>query len=364
MPDLDQLLDTLVTDVSARTRAPGAPTAIKQAHRRRTKAVAAVAVMVAAAIAAVIAGSAVTVTGLDDDRTAPPLEKPEATKNPGLTAPLIAPESLLDLRELGFHLEPPPDLALTGAWTVDRDWQSVHVQVLDGDSNGRRLDVKVYYEGRPMPNMPGTNNGEPVTVNGVPGTYAEHHGDGFHTAVLAWEYAPDSWARVDAGWTDAELPSDLRSKMLSAAEAVRPGGKTLLLPVRFGSAPASLPAIAKAHRVDFLKDEGESGWTMYVWVDDVMVSATTAVDLGECLGDGGERQTGEFTYRGHRGCVVPNGAGERLGLHLDGVDVTYDFDPRAELPLEDIKRLLAGVRVAPPSYDLTMWFDLKTALGG
>jgi hypothetical protein len=45
---------------------------------------------------------------------------------------------------------------------------------------------------------------------------------------------------------------------------------------------------------------------MLVWVDDVMVSATSAVDLGECLGDSGERQTGEFTYRGHRGCVVPN----------------------------------------------------------
>jgi hypothetical protein len=43
--------------------------------------------------------------------------------------------------------------------------------------------------------------------------------------------------------------------------------------------------------------------------------------------------------------------------------VTYDFDPGAELPLEDIKRLLVGVIVAPPSYDPTMWFDLKTALG-
>ena len=353
MPDLDQLLGTLVTDVSERTRAPGASRAIKRAHRRRTKAAAAVAVMVAA----VIAGSAMTVTGLDDDRSAPPLEQPEGTKNPGLTRPLIAPESLLDLRQLGFHLEPSPHLALTGAWTVDRDWQSVGVQVIDGDSHGRPLDVKVYYAGRPMSNMPGTNSGEPVSVNGVPGTYAEHHGDGFHTAVLAWEYAPDSWARVDAGWTDAELPSDLRSKMLTAAEAVRPGGTTLLLPVRFGSAPASLPAIAKAHRVDFLKDEGESGWTMYVRVDDdVMVSATTAVAPDECL---------EFTYRGHRGCVVPSdGGGTAVGLHLGDVDVTYEFDPGRELPVEDIKRLLAGVTVASPPYDPTTWFDLKTALGG
>lgn len=354
MPDLDQLLDTLVTDVSARTRAPGAPTAIKQAHRRRTKAAAALAV----AAAAVIVGSAVTVTGLDDDRTAPPAGQPEPTKNPGLTTPLIAPESLLDVRELGFHLKPAPGLALTGGWTVDRDSQSVHVQVLDGDSNGRRLDVKVYYEDRPRPNMPGTNNREPVTVNGVPGTYAEHHGDGFHTAVLAWEYASDSWAQVDAGWTDAELPSDLRSKMLTAAEAVRPGGATLLLPVHFGSAPASLPAIAKPLRVDFLRDEGDAYGIVYVRVnDDVMVSATSAVAPDECL---------EFTYRGHRGCVRPSdGGGTEVGLHLGDVDLTYEFDPSTELPLEDIKRLLAGVTVASsPSPDPSTWFDLKTALGG
>ena len=120
MSDLDQLLDTLVTDVSARTRAPGAPTAIKQAHRRRTKAAAAVAVMVAAA-AAVIAGSAVTVTGLDDDRTAPPVEQPDATKNPGLTRPLIAPESLLDVRELGFHVEPVDGVEVGDSWGIDLD---------------------------------------------------------------------------------------------------------------------------------------------------------------------------------------------------------------------------------------------------
>jgi hypothetical protein len=44
--------------------------------------------------------------------------------------------------------------------------------------------------------------------------------------------------------------------------------------------------------------------------------------------------------------------------------VTYDFGPSPELPLEDIKRLLAGVTVASPPYDPTTWFDLKTALGG
>ena len=130
------------------------------------------------------------------------------------------------------------------------------------------------------------------------------------------------------------------------AEAVRPGGKTLLLPVRFDSAPASLPSISKADRVT---GESSGEWTIYVWVDDVLVSVTTAVDLSECVGDGGEPQTAEFTYRGHRGCVVPTGDQERVVLHLDGVDVTYDFDPSRDRPLEDIKRLLDGVTVARPS---------------
>lgn len=354
MPDLDQLLDTLVTDVSARTRAPGAPTAIKQAHRRRTKAATAVAVMVAAA-AAVIAGSAVTVTGLDDDRTAPPLEQPEATKNPVLTRPLIAPESLLDVRELGFHVAPVGGIEVGDSWGIDGDGQWTDVVV-----GGHPAVVKVLYQGRSLRPLTGTS--EDVTVNGLPGTYTEAvSSDDLYTARLSWRYAPDSWAEVAISG-DGEPPPDLRQQYLTVAEAVRPGGNPLRVPVRFNSAPASLPAIANAQRVVGEWNQGD--WTMYVWVDDVMVSATTAVDLGECLGDGGERQTREFTYRGHRGCVVPNGAGERLGLHLDGVDMTYDFDPRAELPLEDIKRLLAGVTVAPPSYDPTMWFDLRTALGG
>ncbi len=100
---------------------------------------------------------------------------------------------------------------------------------------------------------------------------------------------------MGAGY-NGEPPPDLWQKYLTIAEAVRPGGRTLLLPVRFGAVPASLPAISNAERVDFFRDEGDGG-TMYVRVnDDVMVSATYAVAPDECL---------EFTYRGHRGCVVP-----------------------------------------------------------
>lgn len=57
MPDLDQLLDTLVADVTAGTRAPGAPTAIKQAQRRRVKVAAAGAVAIVALGGGLAAGN-------------------------------------------------------------------------------------------------------------------------------------------------------------------------------------------------------------------------------------------------------------------------------------------------------------------
>lgn len=343
MPDLDQLLDTLVTDVGARTRAPGASTAIKQAHRRRTKAAAAVAVVVAAATAAVIAGSAVTIT----DRTAPPLEQPEETKNVVLTRPLVAPESLLDVRELGFHVEPVEGVEVLGSWGITSDGHQVHVEV-----DHRWAVVEVHYQGMPLRPMTGT--GEDVTVNGLPGTYTEAVSSDGYAARLAWRYAPDSWAEVGISG-DGEPPPDLQQQYLTVAEAVRPGGIPLRVPVRFGSAPASLPPIAEPNRVDLLGNEG--GWTLYVRLnDDVMVSATSAIAPDECL---------EFTYRGHRGCAGPNDAGgTTVGLHLGDADVTYEFGPSTELPLEDIKRQLAGVTVASTPFDMATWFDLKTALGG
>ena len=69
MPDLDQLLDDLVTDVGAGTRSPGARAAIERARRRRTTVVGAVAVTAAAVV---VAGGGLT-TGLlaDADRSAP-----------------------------------------------------------------------------------------------------------------------------------------------------------------------------------------------------------------------------------------------------------------------------------------------------
>lgn len=58
MPDLDQLLATLVADVTASTRAPGAPGVITRARRRRTTFAVAAAVAAVAAVLIVLGGLA------------------------------------------------------------------------------------------------------------------------------------------------------------------------------------------------------------------------------------------------------------------------------------------------------------------
>ena len=58
MPDLDKLLDTLVADVAAGTRAPGASAAVKHARRRR-----AIVATVAVAVVAIVAVGGAVVAG-------------------------------------------------------------------------------------------------------------------------------------------------------------------------------------------------------------------------------------------------------------------------------------------------------------
>ena len=281
-------------------------------------------------------------------------DEPEPTPSPGLTTPLVAPESLLDVSELGFHVESAPGLVVTGDWAIDRDRQSAFVQVVGGDSNDMQLHVEVYYEGRPL-KLPRTGTREPVTVNGVPGTYIEKIDGRFQMAILAWEYAPDSWAAVEAGWIDRELPSDLRSKMLTTAEAVRPGGEALRVPVRVGTMPASLPSPKAAQDMVFW-----DGWQWWLSLDDaIQIHATAETGSVVCEADDGSYHKASFTYRGHSGCLVDG----EIGLSLDDAQVFIDFDDaQPKPPIDDLKQVLADLTVA--TADPATWFDLRTALGG
>ena len=307
-------------------------------------------VLAAAAVLLVAVATGAVVTSTRADRQHPT----RPTPTPGLTAPLIAPASLLDVRELGFHVEPGTDIVLTDSWEIDPDRQSTSIKVVgDGYTD---VFVAVYYQGR-SPDLPSIGPGEALTVNGVAGTYAEKTSvdrDSWEGRIT-WQYAPNSSAVVSARGAGAP-PSDLRDKLLTAAGALRSGGPVMRVPVRFGTVPASLPSPAKAHDVSVSFTDGT--WLWWLSVDDVSIWATSRVS-GECLGSEGQPQTDEFTFRGFRGCDV---AGERIGLHRGNADVFVDYGPHPGLSKEDMKRVLADLTVA--SDDPTTWFDLKTALGG
>ena len=114
MPDLNQLLDTLVADVSTGTRAPGAPAAIKQAHRRgRT-----IAATAAAAVAAIAVGGGLAAGTLGGSGRISPVEEPEpaSSESPVVVeeGPEASPGSDEFLRtELGETLTQVPDWAVT-----------------------------------------------------------------------------------------------------------------------------------------------------------------------------------------------------------------------------------------------------------
>jgi hypothetical protein len=100
--------------------------------------------------------------------TRPPADRP------GLTTPLVVPESPLDVRELGFHVESAPDIAPQQDWNLAPDHQATTV-----DWAGHPLFVRVYYTSTGPPDW--HLNMEPeqiqaVSVHGVVGTYIEQFG--------------------------------------------------------------------------------------------------------------------------------------------------------------------------------------------
>jgi hypothetical protein len=75
--------------------------------------------------------------------------------------------------------------------------------------------------------------------------------------------------------------------------------------------------------------------------------------------------TKKFTYRGHRGCVPIESSGlvETVYLYVGDTIRSIDIPGHKVVPLEDLKRVLADITMAPSEEPAT-WFDLKTALGG
>ena len=120
MPDLDQLLDTLVADVTAGTRAPGASSAITRARRRRTAVVAAA----TCAVALVLVGGGIAVGSLEGDDPPSPLENPTAPPSPTVQRTAIpVPGTLAAISaDLDAIVADVPGWALADGFAADYDY--------------------------------------------------------------------------------------------------------------------------------------------------------------------------------------------------------------------------------------------------
>ena len=278
-----------------------------------------------------------------------PSTRPQPAEQPGLITPLVAPSSPLDVRELGFHVEPVPGLAARPAgWSlVAGHSQSV---ALDWDPMAEGITVSVYYQGV-VPTRGNMTRGDDVTVHGVPGQYyaapEPHPGRG---AQLVWEYAEDAYATVYAGSAGRGDPDPelVRATLIKVAEAVRPGGQAVRLPLRFGAVPSSLPDPATAGNI-VVGTVGD-GWDVAVFQAGLGILVNT---------DGSPAQAGDDTKVEDDGdsltVTVRVGDTVRQAL-VDGAVRPPGF------PIADLKLMLRGITVAP-SNDETTWFDLPTAMG-
>lgn len=132
MPDLDQLLDTLIADVAAGTRPPGAPQAIKKAVRRRAM----VAVAAGFAVACIAVGGVVAVGSVGGgDRPAPsggPTTPVTSASDP--STPRTPAGSHAALYELGQELD--ALLTTVPGWTVTGGFPEGYDYAFNGRCSG------------------------------------------------------------------------------------------------------------------------------------------------------------------------------------------------------------------------------------
>ena len=319
---------------------------------------------VALGVASVLAAVSL-VTGGGPAEPPQPVDQPTTTstpdpkpENPGLNAPLVAPESILQVRELGFHVE--GFRALGGQLKPDR--QSIEV-VVSNSSGHSTFAVEVYYQGKAPGLLASDQPRQKVSIHGIAGTFVARFEDGGYATYLIWEYAPDSWARV---WRfdDIEMPSR-KAEILSIAEAIRPGGVAVRLPFRIGS--ASAPMLQAETVVDVHLSQDTEYWSASFesGLGIMGLPAGSACDRPPTS----SRFIEAFTYRGYAGCLEGTGNDksqvDAVILQVDGADrrIHNSGSSLTGYEIEDLKQLLAEITVAP-SENTATWFDLTTALGG
>ena len=318
------------------------------------------------------------------------VDRPQPAETPTgpLSSPLVAPRSPLEVRELGFHVEPGAGVEPTAEWNLAPDHQSTTV-----DWAGHELLVRVYYPSSVRPEW--QLNVEPgqvvhgFDVNGVRGIYVEEFGrftaDGaidsapgacgapprgcdFWESELMWEFAPGSWASVH-GIAGESLPlqADIRPTFRRVAEAVHSGGGLATrLPFRAGDDLGPLPPPTEAGvGVQAVGHPARtSGWLASFYGEPAL---SFSVGGRPCdVGAEADEIVQRFTYRGHGGCTkFYRGQLSGVVLRVNGVDraIGNFLGGYGDGDLDDLKQWLLDLSVAALD-DPSAWFDLTSALGG
>jgi hypothetical protein len=348
---------------------------------------------VALAVASVVAAVSVATGGSADHTQPVGPSSTHSTSGPspdgiGLSAPLLAPKSVHDVHELGFHVEPLPGFdpeGLGGGWAIDDESQTVTLWWREVDD---KVTVNVRYQGAWQPDDPSLwPHPQRVMIHGVAGYYYEWPEGmssdigGDFEASLAWEYAPDAWAYVSAQSDRGDPGSNrLRSALIEVAEAVRPGSQPVRVPVRTDPFPASLPSLSRLTHMGMTmasNDGVHTGWEANLTFGQLKLKVGPGTVPQACGGyDGGVER---FVYRGRAGCLSGYGTPDQpsagttfsnlnaVVLQVGDTVRTFEIVPddagnAPEYPVADLKRALADLTVAPLN-DESTWFDLKTALG-
>jgi hypothetical protein len=295
----------------------------------------------------------------------------------GLTAPLIAPKSLLDVQTMGFHVGPVPGFDPEGpgaGWSIDSDSQTV---TLRWDEVADKVDVKVRYQGRGL-SPAGWGDVRDVTIHGASGRYLElpggPYGLGGFDAAVVWEYAPNSWASVSAR-SDRDSPGSqrLRAALIEVAEAVAAGGDPVRLPLRMNALPASMPALPALTGVGV--HHGRDGLEARLDFGTLAITAGTGTAPEACALSYGGMET--FTHQGHPGCLNGEGASDQPppGTAFNfvyAIALQVGDTVRVVLPsntgdwfayhIKEWKQVLAELTVAQLD-DESTWVDVKAAVG-
>ena len=376
MNDEHDLRSRLV-DYHDHISAPSVPVAddLRRGRRRVRRNRGVVAGGVAVGIVSVIAAVMLSSGERSDDR-------PQPAGPPGLITPLALPETPLDVRQLGFHVEATPDITPNQDWSLAPSHQATTV-----DWAGHSLFVRVYYSGTGRP--PWQLNVEdghvqPVRVHGVPGVYTEQFGRAnaadeiefgaeacsvpsrachIWQSELIWEFAPGSWATVYGVSGESPPPqASIRPAFLEVAEALRSGGgASTRVPFRVGTGPGPLPSLTEAgvglKAVDH--PPGTSGWGISFYGEPTL---EFSVGVLSCMPDA-ETTVQPFTYRRHQGCLhFYEGELSAVFLRVGGVNRGISNFLRADdrMAVADLKQWLADLTVAPLD-DPSQWFELESA---